>query len=60
MTPKMSDKRITFRLTEDDDRTLKTLRGLLRSRFRNMNSTDIIRTALQEAERTISAEQSSR
>jgi hypothetical protein len=56
MTPKMSDKRITFRLTEDDDRTLKTLRGLLRPRFPSMNSTDIIRTALHEAERTLAAE----
>jgi hypothetical protein len=33
MTPKMSDKRITFRLTEDDDRALKTLNMLLRPRF---------------------------
>ena len=60
MTPKMSDKRITFRLTEDDDRTLKTLNRLLRPRFPGMNSTDIIRTALHEAERALAAEQSSR
>jgi hypothetical protein len=60
MTPKMSDKRITFRLTEDDDRTLKTLSGLLRPRFPGMNSTDIIRTALHEAERTLSAERAGR
>jgi hypothetical protein len=56
MTPKMSDKRITFRLTEDDDRALKTLNRLLRPRFPGMNSTDIIRTALHEAERALAAE----
>jgi hypothetical protein len=56
-TSKMIDKRITVRLTEDDERTLKSLKGLLRPRFPWLNTVDIVRTALHEAERALSAEQ---
>lgn len=56
-TSKIIDKRITVRLTEDDERALKSLRGLLRPRFPWLNTVDIVRTALHEAERALSAEQ---
>ena len=60
MKSKMSDKRITVRLTEDDQQSLKTLSRILRPRFPGVNSADIIRIALREGERALSAEHGSR
>jgi hypothetical protein len=58
MKPKLTEKRITVRLSEDDIHTMRTLRGLLRRPWQT--DVDIVRTALHEAERTLSAERASR
>jgi hypothetical protein len=59
-TSKITDKRITVRLTEEDQRALKSLRSLLRPRFPWLNTVDLVRTALYEAERALTAEHAGR
>jgi hypothetical protein len=60
MQQKLTGSRVTVRLTQEDERAIRTLRGLLRPRFPLVNKADIVRAALQEAERALSAEHASR
>lgn len=56
-TQRTTGTRVTVRLTVEDERALSALAAHLRPRFTLVNKSDIIRAALTEAERTISAEQ---
>jgi hypothetical protein len=60
MQQKLTGSRVTVRLTQEDERAIRTLRGILRPRFTLVNTADIVRAALQEAERALSAEHGSR
>jgi hypothetical protein len=54
----LTGKRLTIRLTDEDEASLKSLARLLRQPW--LDDVNITRTALREAERALSAEQSSR
>ena len=47
--------RLAFRLTDDDKRAMQALRDLLRPTFPFATRTDIVRTALREAEKALAA-----
>jgi uncharacterized protein (DUF1778 family) len=50
---KMTGKRITVRLTEDDDRALKSIAGAVKRPW--MDTSDVLRLALETAERVLAA-----
>ena len=60
MQQKLTGSRVTVRLTQEDERAIRTRRTLLRPRFPLVNRADIVRAALQEAEKALSAEYGSR
>jgi hypothetical protein len=55
LSPRPISERIQFRLTDEDKQAVLALRDLLRPTMPLANRTDIIRVALREAVRAMSA-----
>jgi hypothetical protein len=54
-SPKGISDRLAFRLTDDDKRAMQARRDVLRPTFPFATRTDIVRTALREAEKALAA-----
>jgi hypothetical protein len=49
MTPMTTKRRITFRLSPEDDAVFQSITNRLRTRFPNLTLTEILRATLREA-----------
>jgi hypothetical protein len=57
MTAKLTGSRVTIRLTEEDERAIRSLTTLRLPMFSLVNKSDIVRAALQEAAAAAAAKQ---
>jgi DNA-binding FadR family transcriptional regulator len=57
LSPRPISERIQFRLTDEDKRAVLALRDLLRPTMPLANRSDILRVALREAVKVLSAKQ---
>jgi uncharacterized protein (DUF1778 family) len=58
MKSKMTGKRLNLRVTEDDERALKAIARAVKRPW--MDTSDVMRLALETAERALSGDQASR
>jgi hypothetical protein len=56
MKPMTTSRRITIRLSPDDETIFQSIRKLLLARFPNLTDTEVVRAALREAKRALKAE----
>jgi hypothetical protein len=55
MKPMTTTRRITIRLSPEDETIFQSIRKLLLTRFPNLTDTEVVRAALREAERALKA-----